>query len=122
MNKYRSRYNHRRRFVAIIFLMVMMMQMGFRMFHLHHYEAKAEVVCSDCEHNRVHGGHILAWDGHSNDCTLCQMLQSPYIPACELHYVGYVDTYHVCGITTVPGVKEYAWCHIFPRGSPSLLL
>lgn len=122
MSKRRNHIGQRQRISAIVLLMVMMVQMGFKTLHLHHNDAKAEVTCSDCEHHRMHGGHILAWDGHSDDCPLCLMLHSPYVPAHELRVVQYANSYCVYCTNPIPDVQGEAWCFIVPRAPPSCLL
>lgn len=121
MQKYRNRFNRRRSFLAILLLMVMSVQMGFKTFHLHHHAAAVEFACSDCNHHRVHGGHILAWDGHADDCPLCQMLQSPYTAPDEptAAYALVVQPTH--GTTIVASMSKAAWCPTSPRAPPSFL-
>lgn len=116
----RNRYSRRRHILAILLLMVMMLQMGAKTFHRHHHGARVEYTCSDCEHHKVHDGHIMAWDGESDDCPLCQILQSPYTIAEELPQVCVVMTHHSYDIAVVPDVYGATWCHISPRGPPYL--
>lgn len=115
----KRRYNTRRSLFAILLLMVMTLQMGVKSFHVHHHAHAVEFACSDCEHHRVHSGHILAWDGHSDDCPLCQMLVSPYVPAEELRApLPFVQT-HTHGTASVPHVVAATWCTTSPRGPPA---
>lgn len=92
--------------------------MGVKCFHVHHHAQAVEYACSDCAHHRMHSGHILAWDGHSDNCPLCQMLVSPYVPAQELHtYLPNIQTLSH-GIETVIRVESAAWSSKSPRGPP----
>lgn len=63
---------------AIILLMVMIMQMGVKTFHQHNHAESSSIVCSDCEHHKVHSGHLTNWEGNSDECTLCQLLTTPF--------------------------------------------
>lgn len=114
--------NANRRFFAIFLLIVMLVQMGFKTLHQHHYEPTAKISCSDCENHRAHGGHLVDWDGDSDDCELCQFLQCPYTPAQEI-IISYTPVlFFIKSITTVPDIQDSAWCIIAPRGPPSYLL
>lgn len=68
----------RRTLSSIVLLMVMVLQMGVRTLHQHHSAGHAEIVCSDCEHHKVHDGHLLSWDGVGDDCPMCQQLTTPF--------------------------------------------
>lgn len=114
-----TRYNNKRNVFAILLLMVMMLQMGIKTLHHHHYEHKTEFFCSDCENHKVHDGHFLDWEGDTDDCMLCQLLQTPYIPALEIPVVHFSVRIHVNDIIAVPEVFETAWCAISLRGPPS---
>lgn len=115
----KRRYNTRRSLFAILLLMVMTLQMGVKSFHVHRHAQAVEFACSDCEHHRVHDGHIVAWDGHSDDCPLCEMLVSPYVPAEELRAPLPVCQTYSHGTASVPRVVAAAWCPTSPRGPPS---
>lgn len=90
-------------------LMVMVLQMGVRVAHTHHHQLTEQVECSDCEHNRVHSGHLLSWDGEQDDCILCQILATPFLPADEvqcadcayvrpLQFFGYTNDVVTCDL------------------------
>lgn len=113
------RYYKRRSIYAILLLMVMALQMGFKTFHLHHHVQTTEVACSDCDHHRVHSGHLVAWDGDTDNCPLCQMLASPYVPAQELRMPQAFVQIQSCSTAYLSHVAEVAWCRIIPRGPPS---
>lgn len=100
------RNQKRIRFIsAIILLMVMMLQVGVKTLHQHQHVEKEHISCSDCEHHRVHSGHIINYvdDG---DCFLCQIISTPFceakcvrlniIPAGHPSYSIYYNADFVC--------------------------
>lgn len=121
-NKYRNSFKERRSVMAIILLMVMMMQMGIKTFHQHHRAESARIVCSDCDHHKVHQGHVASWDGTSDNCTLCQLLTTPFtecpavrliVPA-DVHADKYFSSDYIF-------VNHLRGTH-FLRGPPCFLL
>ncbi len=117
----KKRYTKRRNLFAFMLLMVMMMQMGFKVLHQHHHAQRVEISCSDCNHHRIHSGHILDWSGETDACPLCQLLANPYIPAKCVVAPQPTTQIIVHGITSVPVLTEAKWCPISPRGPPSFL-
>lgn len=113
-----KRYEMRRILIAIALLMVMMMQLGVKSFHQHHRVVTSEILCDDCLHHKVHGGHLLSWDGATGDCPVCQMMQTPYIAA-QSEAVSVAETFSLTyGIAPVSKAFETEGCHIAPRGPP----
>ena len=94
----RYKLTFRRTWSAVIMLMIIVLQMGIRTLHHHHYVEKAKLECSDCEHHRVHAGHLLTWDEAMDDCTLCQLLTTPFMQYVARHItivpVFHHQTYH----------------------------
>lgn len=111
-----------RTFSAILLLMVMMIQVGVKTFHLHHYAESEHVVCSDCEHHRVHSGHILSWDGSSSDCVVCHLFSSPFTEVKTVLFKAITAerlSYCICSVTDVVSTLQM---HIIPRAPPAYLL
>ena len=74
-----TRNSIRRNLYAILLLMVMVLQVGIKTFHVHHDHASVHIECEDCDQHRVHDGHLTDWDGQSDDCMLCQLLSAQYV-------------------------------------------
>lgn len=117
----RHKLTYRRTWSAVILLMIMALQMGVRTLHQHHYVEKVKLECSDCDHHRVHAGHLLAWDGATDDCTLCQLLTTPFRQCVAKHIVfvplGHHQTYHDIPL----GIANATLGVHLRRGPPSLL-
>jgi len=75
----RMQLRHRQIFSAVVLLLVMMMSLGTKVLHVHHYIVPTTVECADCQHHVFHSGHFLAADDNSGECMLCQWLTVPYL-------------------------------------------
>lgn len=120
--RFRKSHNRRRIFSAIILLMVMIMQVGVKAFHQHHYAVSERMTCSDCDHHRVHSGHITSWDGGSSDCVVCQLFSSPFSEAKTVLFKVIAAerlTYCICSVAEVVSTMQM---HIIPRAPPACLL
>lgn len=118
MNRNSIRHN----IYAIILLMVMLLQVGIKTFHVHHTHASVKIECEDCDQHKVHDGHLIDWDGQSDDCMLCQLLTNPYVAAEEIRPDDVIN--HLC---TQPqgqllAVCQGQWQSIRQRGPPASLL
>lgn len=118
----RKRDTMKRTISAVILLMVMMLQVGGKAFHLHHHVEREHVVCSDCEHHRVHGGHFLNWEDSSSDCILCQLFQTPYNKAQDVRINAVEAEHHTHRICRVVVVTITAQMYIISRAPPAFLL
>lgn len=114
------RHNKRRGLFAIILLMVMTLQMGVKGFHVHRHAHAVKVACSDCEHHRVHGGHIVAWDGNSDNCPLCQVVANPYVEGSALCLDFSLNHNADYGTSASPYLLGAEWGARCPRGPPAL--
>lgn len=101
--------------------MVMMLHMGVKTLHVHHHAQGEKVVCSDCEHHRVHNGHLISWDGGSDDCPLCHMLTTPGIPYQHVR-LTILPTLHLVRHAAADGIVAAgdSMTH-YRRGPPCLL-
>ena len=70
---------HRQSFSAVVLLLIMVMSLGIRVLHVHHYVLQVSVECSDCQHHVFHSGHLMAADDNDGECVLCQWLTVPFI-------------------------------------------
>lgn len=70
---------HRQTFSAVILLLVMIMSLGIRILHVHHYVERVSVECQDCRQHIYHSGHIMAASDSEGDCVLCQWLTVPFV-------------------------------------------
>lgn len=116
------RNSNRGRLHAIILLLVMLLQVGIKSFHVHHACASVSIECEDCEQHRVHDGHLISRDGQSDDCMLCQLLSNPY----ELSEVFHPDAV-ITALCSFDQVRQWPlclgqWQSVRPRGPPSYLL
>lgn len=111
-----------RTFSAIILLMVMLLQVGVKGFHRHHCVETASVTCSDCEHHRVHDGHILNWNGSCDDCIVCQLFSSPFCKPQGIQLNVIPVGYQQPCICFVAAIVDVSRCSIIPRGPPAFLL
>lgn len=114
------KYKRRNRLYAITLLMVMLMQMGIRVVHLHFHDNTALTECSDCQHNKVHSNHLISWDDAQDDCIVCQLLATPFLQAddvlCEFFSIDQQQFFSY--------VVDIADCNcplVNTRGPPSLL-
>lgn len=116
------RNSNRRWLHVIILLLVMLLQVGIKTFHVHPVHASVSIECEDCEQHRVHDGHLNSWDGQSDDCMLCQLLSNPYEPSEEFRPDAVIAT--LCSFDQVRQwpVCLGQWQSIRPRGPPSYLL
>lgn len=114
--------NRRHRLSAIVLLMVMVLQLGVRIAHQHHHELSAQVSCSDCEHNRVHSGHVSSWDGEQDDCLLCQILATPYLQAEDVCNECYIVEQPMLYADCISAVQKCGCLNLSLRGPPSFLL
>lgn len=116
------RSSNRRRLHAIILLLVMLLQVGIKTFHVHHVHASVSIECEDCEQHRVHAGHLISWDGQSDDCMLCQILANPFELTEELRISDVIEP-----LCSFDQDKQWPvclgqWQSIRPRGPPLYLL
>lgn len=114
------KYSRRDRFFAITLLMVMFMQMGIRIVHLHHHAESVLTECSDCQHNRVHSGHIVSWDGTQDDCLICQYLATPFLKAEGAKCHVYATEHHQPLCSCVSDISDRSCQCLRPRGPPSV--
>jgi len=70
---------HRQTFSAVVLLLVMILSLGIRVLHVHHYVEGLEIVCQDCEQHVYHSGHLTAAQDSGGDCVLCQWLTVPFV-------------------------------------------
>lgn len=74
--------------------MVMILQLGIKSFHQHHYAENVTITCDDCDHHKVHSGHLLSWNGESNDCVVCHILSTPFTECQPFVLTFQSPTYH----------------------------
>lgn len=112
----------RNRLLSAFLLMLMVMNVGIRCVHIHHYDHHAQTECADCQHHKVHSGHLSAWDGEQSDCFICHVLATPYVKA-ECTACNFADTecQFACFFYS-PDVTENSVPNITLRGPPSFLL
>ena len=115
--KYRQ--TRKQLFFAIMLMMVMMLQMGVKTFHLHHHAEKETISCSDCEQHKVHSGHLLTWDGSSDDCLLCQLISTPFIEVDAIKFTPIDVEHQQASHIYVAFCIDNTWRNIKPRGPPS---
>lgn len=100
----------------------MMVQMGVRTFHQHHHAEKETVTCNDCSHHKIHDGHILSWDGGNDNCTLCQLLTTPFTECSAteifLQPLVYLNEYFCSNCAH----EDYCISTHYLRGPPSFIL
>ena len=75
----RMQLRHRQIFSAVVLLLVMMMSLGTKVLHVHHYVVPTIVECADCQQHVFHSGHLLAAEDNGGECMLCQWLTVPYL-------------------------------------------
>lgn len=112
----------RHSFAAIVVLVAMLLQVGVRTFHVHQGHSTVRIECEDCSHHRVHDGHLINWDGQSDDCMLCQVLSTQFFAIGDCRFDAIVE--QSCQL---PSDMQLAVCHgvwhsIRQRGPPSFLL
>lgn len=88
----RMQLRHRQIFSAVVLLLVMMMSLGTKVLHVHHYVAPVTVECADCQHHVFHSGHFLAADDNGGECMLCQWLTVPYLSEDAAGYTAYLTS------------------------------
>lgn len=107
---------------AIILLMVMVLQVGIKTFHVHHDHASVHIECEDCEQHRVHDGHLTDWDGQSDDCILCQLLSTQYVAEETFRSDAIVESFCLEPQRQLFSVCLGQWQSFHLRGPPSYLL
>lgn len=117
-----KRNSIRHNLYAIVLLMVMLLQMGIKTFHVHHVHVSAKIECEDCDQHRVHDGHLIDWDGQQEECMLCQLLSVQYVAA-----ETYIPNTVVDSFCLEPQHMQLAvclgqWQSFHQRGPPSYLL
>lgn len=105
----RMRLRHRQTFSAVVLLLVMMMSLGTKVLHVHHYVVPSTVECADCQHHVFHSGHFLAADDNGGECMLCQWLTVPYLSEDAAGYKAYLTS----------GIARF--CYSPLEGSPSVV-
>ncbi|MBQ0048762.1 MAG: hypothetical protein KBT12_00765 [Bacteroidales bacterium] len=107
---------------TIMLLVVMILQVGVKSFHLHHHAEANHAVCLDCEHHRVHNSHLLIWDGGSPDCLVCHLFSTSYDKGVDLvlpDMATPAPAYCICRFEVIP---KRVQMHIIPRAPPAFLL
>ena len=107
---------------AIILLMVMVLQVGIKTFHVHHDHVSVHIECEDCDQHRVHDGHLTDWDGQSDDCMLCQLLSTQYVATDTFRPDAIVEPFCRQIQDLQLSVCQGQWQNIQQRGPPSYLL
>ena len=100
---------HRQIFSAVVLLLVMMMSLGTKVLHVHHYVVPTTVECADCQHHVLHSGHFLAAEDNDGECMLCQWLTVSYLGEDTAGY----KTYFISGIARIR--------HSLLEGCPSVV-
>lgn len=118
MKRYAVRYD----LYAITLLMVMLLQVGIKTFHVHHEHASIRIVCEDCDQHRVHDGHLIDWDGQSDDCMLCQLLTAQYVAAGRVNTSDVTEPLCPRQQDKQRAVCLDQWQNISQRGPPAVLL
>ncbi len=57
----------------------MIMSLGIRVLHVHHYVERVTIECQDCQQHIYHSGHLMAATDNEGDCVLCQLLSMPFV-------------------------------------------
>ena len=117
-----TRNSIRHNLYAILLLMVMVLQVGIKTFHVHHDHASVHIECEDCDQHRVHDGHLTDWDGQSDDCMLCQLLSTQYVSAQTFCPDAIVEQFCHQIQDVQSSVCQGQWQNIQQRGPPSYLL
>ena len=117
-----TRNSIRHNLYAIVLLMVMVLQVGIKTFHVHHGHASAPIECEDCDQHRVHDGHLIDWDGQSDDCILCQLLSAQYVATESFHPEAIAEQFCCLFHDAQSSVYQGQWQNIQQRGPPSYLL
>lgn len=107
---------------TFILLLVMVMQVGVKTFHLHHEHASVKVECEDCDQHRVHDGHLIDWDGQNDDCVLCQLLSCQYVSSEGFRLDAVVEQFCHHAQDRQLAVCLERWQSIRQRGPPTYLL
>lgn len=105
----RMQLRHRQIFSAVVLLLVMMMSLGTKVLHVHHYVVPTIVECADCQHHVFHSGHLLAAEDNGGECMLCQWLTVPYLGEDAAGYKAYLTS----------GIARF--CHSLLEGYPSVV-
>lgn len=116
------RNSNRHNLYAIVLLMVMVLQVGIKTFHVHHDHASVHIECEDCDQHRVHDGHLTDWDGQSDECMLCQLLSVQYVATEAFCPDAIVEQFCLQNQDTQLSVCHGQWQNIQQRGPPSYLL
>ena len=108
----------RHKLLSVFLLLIFLMQMGVKVFHVHQESASTKVECYDCEHHLHHGGHLLTGDGELGVCLLCNILNTSFL---EVEMVALAALYVVCAplfITRVFDVRRGERRLTLLRGPP----
>lgn len=117
MNRISVRHN----VYATILLMVMMLQVGVKTFHVHHPQVLVKIECDDCNHHKVHDGHLINWDGQNDECMLCQLLSAQYVAAVTIHPDAVIFQFCQQHPDRELSVCQGQWLQIRQRGPPAYL-
>ncbi len=94
---------------AALLLLVMMMSLGMRVLHVHHYVPVPVIECNDCQHHVSHSGHLLPATDNGGDCMLCQWLTVPFVGEDTHEYNTYLTS------------RIARFCQSLHQGGPSLV-
>lgn len=115
-------YSARHNLSTIILLMVMVLQVGIKTFHVHSDHVPVHIECEDCDQHRVHDGHLTDWDGQSDECVLCQLLSVQYVAAATYSPDAIEEQRCLPAPDVQPMVCQGQWQNAQQRGPPSYLL
>lgn len=116
-----KRNSVRHNFYAILLLMVMVLQVGIKTFHVHHPHVLVKIECEDCDQHKVHDGHLVDWDGQSDDCMLCQLLSTQYVASDSFHAYAVIQSHSLQPQVLQLSVCLGEWQSIRQRGPPTNL-
>jgi len=101
---------HRQTFSAVVLLLIMMMSLGIRVLHVHHYVLQVSVECADCQHHVFHSGHLMAAEDNDGECVLCQWLTVPYIgedtAGCDIFFTTRIARFSISLLQGYPGIVQ----------------
>lgn len=97
--------------------MVMLLQMGVRVVHQHHHDISL-TACSDCQHQKVHSGHFVSWDGSQDDCVICQGLATPFLQADDVRCHVFAIEHQQQLFSYVVDISDRDCFIVNPRGPP----
>ncbi|MBP5213932.1 MAG: hypothetical protein J6032_04855 [Bacteroidales bacterium] len=70
---------HKQTAKVLLMLLAMLLMLGTKVLHTHHYEWNPSLECQDCLHHTDHSGHISLATDTQSDCLLCQILSVPFV-------------------------------------------